>query len=79
MGVQKDLSKVFEWFEKAAGQNHTESQFILGECHYMGRGVPQNEKRRWNFSKKPQIKDWRMHNIIWDTVTNMGMVLKKMV
>ena len=51
-GTQKDLSKAFQWFLAAAGQNYSSAQSKVGLCYAEGYGVAQDyEKAKLWFSK----------------------------
>lgn len=41
-GIQQDDTKALIWYEKAANQGNTKSQFKMGQFHSEGRGVEQN-------------------------------------
>ncbi|MCW9025254.1 MAG: sel1 repeat family protein, partial [Gammaproteobacteria bacterium] len=41
-GVAKDLTKAFEWYNKAAANKHNGAQFKVGECYANGWGVLKN-------------------------------------
>lgn len=41
-GVNKNISKAVEWFQKAASAGHAYSQARLGVLYFEGRGVKQN-------------------------------------
>ena len=38
-GVERDLAKAFEWFQKAADKNHAMAQGELGYMYRSGQGV----------------------------------------
>jgi len=41
--TEKDESKAFEYFEKAAKKNYAQAVYALGECYLDGKGVEKNE------------------------------------
>lgn len=41
-GAEKDFTKAFEWFDKAAAQGEVRAQFNLGVMYYMGEGRKQD-------------------------------------
>ena len=41
-GVQRDLTKAAEWYQKAADAGQTSAQSRLGIMYFEGRGVPQD-------------------------------------
>ncbi|MCI6654991.1 MAG: sel1 repeat family protein [Clostridium sp.] len=51
-GIQKDLSKAYEWFKKAAEQDNQYAQKNLGDFFLYGRGVPKDEKKACQWYEK---------------------------
>jgi TPR repeat protein len=51
-GVAKDLTKAFEWYNKAAANKHNGAQFKVGECYANGWGVLKNPAKASIWYKK---------------------------
>lgn len=51
-GVEKDLSKAFYWYKKAADQGYALGQFNLGTLYDNGRGVEKDYKMAFQYYKK---------------------------
>jgi len=56
-GVEKDKKKAFEWFKKAAQQNHAIAQRILGVMYDHGQGVEQDKKKAFEWFEKAAIQN----------------------
>lgn len=41
--LDQDHVEAVKWFARAADQGHLESQFLLGQCCELGRGVQQDQ------------------------------------
>lgn len=39
LGVDKDLSQAFIWYQKSAQQNYPKAQYNLGVAYALGKGV----------------------------------------
>lgn len=44
-GVERDNTRAFYWFEKAANQNHIEAQFSSGRLYARGKGIQENDTK----------------------------------
>ena len=51
-GVEQDLGKAVEWFEKAAARDHAEAQFILGKYCYDGSVGKQDYAKAFEWYEK---------------------------
>jgi formylglycine-generating enzyme required for sulfatase activity len=51
-GATKDYEEAVKWFRKAAQQNNTFSQFMMGLCYYNGQGVPKDFSEGAKWSRK---------------------------
>lgn len=52
IGVEKDASKAFEWFKKAAEQGNAEAQFFLGRSYFEGSGVEEDPQKAMEWLEK---------------------------
>lgn len=51
-GTQKDLNKAFEWYSKAAKQDHYAAQYKMGVFYENGKGVKQDIKKAMDWYKQ---------------------------
>ena len=58
-GTEKNSEKAIEWFEKAAEQNMTDSQYLLGLFYESGEGTvkPDFEKAKYWYTKAAENGD----------------------
>jgi len=52
--VRQNYEKTLYWYEKAAMQNHGESEYNLGRCYFYGKGVQQNDEKAEYWWKRSQ-------------------------
>ena len=45
VGVEKDIQKSIQWYEKAAMKGVTDAECRLGHIYYQGKGVPRDPKK----------------------------------
>jgi TPR repeat protein len=57
MGVPRDDTQAFKWFQKAAMNGHTEAQFRLGEMYLAGLGTSVDFKKAFKWIEKAAAKD----------------------
>ena len=55
-GVEKDYTKAFEWFSKAAEQGDADAQFSLGVMYSEGQGVGQNYEKAFEWYSKAAVQ-----------------------
>ncbi|MBI3413892.1 MAG: SEL1-like repeat protein [Verrucomicrobia bacterium] len=56
--LSNDKAEAVKWFRKAAGQNHTEAQYTLGDCYLFGRlGTEKNEVEAVKWYRKAAEQD----------------------
>lgn len=55
-GVQKDIKKAAEWFEKAAAQGNADSQNHIGIMYYLGYGVQKDIKKAIEWFEKAAVQ-----------------------
>lgn len=53
LGMQKNLTKAVEWFEKSAKDNDENGQYWLAVCYLTGRGVEANTDKALEWFLKP--------------------------
>ena len=51
-GCNQNIKKAIQYYESAAAQNHSISQYMLGKIYYLGNGVEQNYITAVNYFKK---------------------------
>lgn len=55
-GVEQDLGRAVEWFEKAAAQDSADAQYILGKYYYDGSALKQDFTKAFEmFSKAAEL------------------------
>jgi len=52
LGIEKNASKAFEWYLKAAEQNDPAAQYLVANRYFDGNGVPQNNAKGIEFLEK---------------------------
>src|SRR5437763_9698128 len=52
IGIQKDLKKSFEWYEKSAKNGNEIAQYNLGNFYRYGWGIEKNEDKAFEWYKK---------------------------
>lgn len=52
LGVEKDLSQAFVWYQKSAQQNYAKAQYNLGVFYALGKGVDKDiqQSKHWILS-----------------------------
>ncbi|RIA80063.1 hypothetical protein C1645_839363, partial [Glomus cerebriforme] len=51
-GVDKNVTKAFEWYVKSATAGYAQGQHYLGYCYQYGKGVNKNEKKAFEWYLK---------------------------
>src|SRR6266498_2609460 len=51
-GVEKNLEKAFEWYQKAADNGDIEAQFHLANSYYFGKGTEKNLEKAFYWYQK---------------------------
>lgn len=64
-GVDLDLSKAHQWYEKSAAQGYADAQFNLGVMYETGNGVKADYAKAKSCMKKRQHKMMQRPNSIW--------------
>lgn len=47
ISIEINDKKAFEWYQKAAEQDHAVAQYFLGLLYYKGEGIPQNYEKAY--------------------------------
>lgn len=65
IGVKQNNTEAVKWLKKAANQNDTESQMVLGNMYYNGDGVKENktEAIKW-YQKAAENNNSRAQAIV---------------
>ncbi len=56
MGVPRSYPEAMVWCRRAAEQQHTHAQYMLGLMHFHGRGVPQSHTEAMAWFRKAAEK-----------------------
>jgi len=50
--LKKNIKQAVEWLHKAAGRNHAQAQYVLGNIYYKGKGIRNDTRKAKKWLKK---------------------------
>ena len=67
--MPQDYVEAVKWFRKAADQGDAKAQFNLGECYYIGNGVPEDDVKAYMWFNLSSVQGNKAGIIQKDAVT----------